>query len=418
MTKIRVGLLLVLAAPLVQAQQSSQTLSWEDCVALAMRKNPDLAAASWNVEAARASYQGSFNGLLPQVSLSNGYSNGSGFSGDNHWQAQAKASMDVLNAGKIADIKSAAARLAQDRANLRLASSNLRLNLRRAFTELLFSQTSIEVSRTILERRQRNAQLVALRYDSGRESRGNMLRSRAQALQAQTDLAAALRDLRTSQKSLQRRLGSDKFSVVTVTGTLQARTPEELPLDLQPLIEARPDITAQEAAVRSVEIGVSQARSVLWPNLSANYTRSLTGPNEFPNGRTSWSAGGQLNYPLFGGGPIAAYSAVSAAQKTLYSARENLRSLRDQAIVELEAAWADYAAAADQARVQTALLEAARQRNEEADIRYASGLLSYDNWEIIASDRINSERQNISAARNAVSAQATWEKALGKALGE
>src|SRR3989338_2104472 len=118
MTKIRVGLLLVLAAPLVQAQQSSQTLSWEDCVALAMRKNPDLAAASWNVEAARASYQGSFNGLLPQVSLSNGYSNGSGFSGDNHWQAQAKASMDVLNAGKIADIKSAAARLGPGRGQL------------------------------------------------------------------------------------------------------------------------------------------------------------------------------------------------------------------------------------------------------------------------------------------------------------
>src|SRR3989338_2104474 len=90
-------------------------------------------------------------------------------------------------------------------ANFRRAPPPLPSNLPRAFTELLFSQTSIEVSRTILERRQRNAQLVALRYDSGRESRGNMLRSRAQALQAQTDLAAALRDLRTSQKSLQRR---------------------------------------------------------------------------------------------------------------------------------------------------------------------------------------------------------------------
>jgi hypothetical protein len=68
--------------------------------------------------------------------------------------------------------------------------------------------------------------------------------------------------------------------------------------------------------------------------------------------------------------------------------------------------------------VQQALLAAARQRSAEADVRYQSGLLTYDNWEIIVSDRISTERQAISAKLAAVNAEAAWERSLGKGLGE
>ena len=72
----------------------------------------------------------------------------------------------------------------------------------------------------------------------------------------------------------------------------------------------------------------------------------------------------------------------------------------------------------DQAVVADALLDAARVRNDEADIRYDSGLMTYDNWEIIASDRINQERQAIQAQLNEFNAAATWANALGKQLEE
>ena len=68
--------------------------------------------------------------------------------------------------------------------------------------------------------------------------------------------------------------------------------------------------------------------------------------------------------------------------------------------------------------MQQALLAAARQRSAEADVRYQSGLLTYDNWEIIVSDRISTERQAISAKLAAVNAEAAWERSLGKGLGE
>jgi outer membrane protein TolC len=86
-------------------------------------------------------------------------------------------------------------------------------------------------------------------------------------------------------------------------------------------------------------------------------------------------------------------------------------------MADLETVWSAYATATEQARVQAALLAAARQRNAEADVRYNSGLLTYDNWEIIVTDRVNQERQAIQAQLTAATAQAVWENALGKNIG-
>lgn len=415
---LRAALILGVLPALSQAQEASRPLAWEDCVGIASRSNPDLASSRRALEAGRASYYGSFNGFLPRLSLSNSYNDSRGSDGSSRWQAQGTASLDLFNASKAADIKSASAGLSRAEAGLRLASANLRLSLRQAFAQLLFAQQNLEVSRTILDIRQRSAQLVALRYDSGRESKGNMLRSKAQFVQAQADLAQALRALRTARNSLDRQLGLDDFAAVVATGALKAQAPPELPNDLQAFLALRPDIAVQEAAIKNAKASLGQARSSLWPSLSANYTRSRLGPGEFPSSRYHWTATAVLSYPLFGGGPSAAHFAVSAAKRSLEKEEQDLRSVRDQARVEMENAWSAFAGASDQVRVQTALLEAARQRSDEADVRYASGLLSYDNWEIIASDRIGSERQSLQARLNAVAAEAAWEKAIGKTLGE
>jgi outer membrane protein TolC len=391
-----------------------------------MRENPELASSSRAAEASQASYKGSFNGFLPQLTFSNSYTDSNNFASSgsggtsvsNHWQAQAQASLNIFDASRIATIQSSSASLAQAQANRRAVAANVRFSLRRAFFQLLFAQKSIEVSNAILAMREKNSALVSLRYDSGRESKGNMLRSKAQHLQAQADLSQALRELRISQKALSRHLGLDDFSPLSAAGELQAPPVPEMPRDLRPMASTRPDLAIGQAALRNAEAGVNLARSSLWPALSANYTRSRLGPQEFPSSHYNWTFGGVLSFPLFGGGPTAAYYALLAARKNREKAEQDLRAARDSAVVELESSWSGYATAEDQAKIQTALLEAARERHDEADVRYASGLLSYDTWEIIASDRINSERQSLQAYLNTVSAQAAWEKALGKGLGD
>jgi outer membrane protein len=408
------GALILLAAPLAAGERA---LTWEDCVAIAARNNPDLASSELSERAGRARYLGSFNGVMPSLSLSNGYSDSLGGSAL-RWQAQASAGIDLFNASSLWDIRSASAAWTQARASLRLASASLRRDLRTAFARLLYAQGIVEVSRSIRDLREKDSRLVSLRYDSGRESKGNMLNAKAQLLSAQADLDGAQRDLLTARGSLDRRLGLDSFEPVSASGTLEASGGAGGPCDFPALAALTPEVASAEAALRSAEAAFGQARSPLWPTLSMSYSRSLSDSSEFPSSHPGWSFSTLLKYPLFGSGPTAAYYASEAARKGLEKAREDLRSARNQAVTDLASAWAGYAAALDQARVQAALLEAARQRNDEADVRYASGLLSFDNWEIIVTDRVNSERRAISARLEAVVAEAAWERSLGKVLGQ
>lgn len=412
---MRPAALLVFAALPLSAQTP---VSWEEAESEALRRNPELAASLSARDARRHAARGSYNGLMPRVGLSNGLTDSKGATGESRWSADGTVSVDLFDMGRVAAIRSAHAGLDRAKAQLWLDSAQVRLELRRAFLELLLAQENIAVSRRIAAMRHRGAELVALRYDSGRESRGNRLRASAQALQADVDLRQAERSLRVSGRALNRRIGYDELAVTLATGTLSAAPPPELPQETETLLSVRPELAVRQALIKSAEAGVGSARSALWPSLSARYSRTATGRTEFPNSRYGWTAGATLSLPLFGGGPTAAYHDIAGAQRELEGSKHELRAARGQALLEIESAWSDYARASDLERVQSALLEAARQRNEEADIRYASGLLSYDNWEIISSDRVGQERQALQARLNAAAAQAQWERALGRRLGE
>src|SRR5438876_1210564 len=84
--RISVALLSLFA--LGRAAAETPALTWQDCVRLAARGNPDLLSALRAMEASRAQYRGSYNGVLPQLSLSNSYTKNS--SDSKLYQAQGK----------------------------------------------------------------------------------------------------------------------------------------------------------------------------------------------------------------------------------------------------------------------------------------------------------------------------------------
>ncbi|MBL8023188.1 MAG: TolC family protein [Elusimicrobia bacterium] len=391
-------------------------LSWEECVALALRHNPDLASSRAGKEAKVSSYRESFNGFLPGFALSNSYAD-SQREGAGLWEAQLSANLSLWDASRVAEIRSASALVSQAEARQKQASAQLRYDLRTAFLRRVFDGKDIDVSHTIQEIRKKSAELVTLRYESGRESNGNKLRAEAQSLEAAADLAQAHRRARADQRTLYRYLGLPSVNERPVVGSLDTRAPPDFPT-VEQRVDGRPDVLLQKISITLQESEVARSRSALWPTLSTHYTRFRTGAHEFPREDTGWTWSGVLNYPLFSGGPTAVLHGITASKKNLEKAQWDYHSVRNQAMVQMETAWSAYAGATEQARVQEALRAAARQRNDEADVRYTSGLLAYDNWEIIVSDRVNQERKAIQAQLTAAVAQATWESAIGIPLEE
>jgi len=404
-------------APVPPEQPIVKTLTWDDCVAIALGKNPDLLSAARASEASKASYLQSYNGLMPNLTLSDSYNSSKLLNGAPNYTAQAAANVNLFNAGTIASIRSNKARFTGSTAALRNESATLRQALRRAYAQVLSAEKTVEVNRQIVDMRRTSAQLVTLRYQSGHEYKGNMMEANAQLFQAEAALAQAFRDLRTARRGLDRQLGLDELAEITATGALVAAAPPELPR-MQDFLEGRPDVAQQEAVVAGASAAVLAAESPLFPSLTGNYTRFRSGTAEFPPSGYGWLAGATLSYPLFGGGPTSTYYGVKSARRGLEKSEQDLRSVRDSALLDLETSWSSYATAVDAVQVDDALLESARQRNAEADIRYASGLLTFDNWEVIVTERVSAEESAIQAQLNAVTAQATWEKSLGRALGE
>ncbi len=397
----------------------SSPLSWAECVSIASRNNPALAAAWHALETSKATYSGSYNSIYPNLSLSHTYSNSENTNGVGNtivWQTEGSVNWNIFNMSQINTIKISQAQEIQAEATLRQASASLRYSLSAAFYQVLYDQENIEVSKNVLEMRDKSSQLVTLRYESGTGYKGDMLTAKAELFSAKADLAQANRSLRADQRVLNQQLGFDEFTVISVTSTFTVHNPGDLPKDFESLLAKRPDIIAQYAILKIAQLNLDQAKSSLWPILSASYLLYNSGPNEFQEPHSGWGLG--LSYPIFGGGPTATYYAITAAKSSLEQATQNMRTIREQALSNIEAAWSNFEGAIDQTKVQAAMLESARVRNDEADIRYSSGLMTYDNWEIIASARISQEHTAIQSQLTALNAEAAWAQSLGKQLEE
>lgn len=406
-------LLLLITTP-AHTQDAGSWLTWQQCLEIARKQNPDLVSSTKAVEAARAQRKGTYNGLMPNVTLTNSVGETDAHIRDTRWGASAIASMDFLNMKTNAGIISAGASLRQAKAARRVQSALTRFNLRQAFADMLLAEEQVTVSEKIKSIRHENAKIVTFKYQSGRESKGNMLRSNAELADAEASLSDAVRQLRAAQMELNSQLGQDEFTAITASGTLT--TPPNLLLpDTAALALNQPSVVEQQALVDVSRAQLSQARGDVWPKLTGVYSRNWVGDSEFPQ-EDHWSMSGILSLPIFSGGPTFTYYAVAAANRNVEKAMANLRSVQNAARVAIENAWANLNKNVDQVGVQTKFLAAARQRNDEATIRYSSGLISYEDWEIAVSDLVNFERSKIRTDRDAVVAQAAWDQAIGITL--
>jgi outer membrane protein TolC len=93
------------------------TLTWMDCVGLAARNNPDLLASLSLMAASQAGYKGSYNGILPQLSLSNSYAKGRNTS--HLWTLAGNASLNLIDFSEWATIESSLAAYKESKANVR-----------------------------------------------------------------------------------------------------------------------------------------------------------------------------------------------------------------------------------------------------------------------------------------------------------
>lgn len=395
-----------------------QPLTWQDCVGLASASNPSLLAAKHDMESARALYYVSLNNFFPSLNLRHSFSR----SGDNSgldpdsWSAGANMSISLLDFGNIKDLKSKKTSLKKAEEVLRQTGVNLRKTLSTAFAELLYAQRKIGLMESIAELRVKNAKMVALQYEGGRESKGNMMRATALADQAKADIEKARLSLRTSQRKLLAAIGQDSLSVAVASGTLSVpeRQPEP---DIEAVAQNSPDVKVAGYALELSRISLESAQTDAYPTLTATQSLSWTGRQEFPGDR-SWGVGLALNLPIFSGGPTSYWQSKSSANQLYLSAKESYRNTLLSTRHSAQNAWTALLSALYDCSLDLEMLSASQQRHSESTIKYLAGRMIFENWETIEQELVNAEKAYLDTLRDTALAQAAWDALKGKTLGE
>jgi len=422
-----------------RSRADGNVFTWKKCAAIALEHNPDIRAAQQAVARAESSTRVARGATMPQVTLNTGYSHyqddlrvmslqqvgdvpadgtlggedGPVFPLENEFSVSLHGRYDIYTGGRLsAEIRRGETTQRQAVARLDGTRHNVLCDLKRAFTRLMYAQRLIRLAGEIEQRRKGNLELVRLRFEGGREHRGSFLFSKALHREAAIEIRHAERSREVARSALARVMGQDAPPGLSVTGIL-AFAEESWPTNQEQTVRSHPVYLEKRALLDSAMADVAIARSRFRPGvaLSGSLTQYAEDAGVDQN---RWTVGLALSVPLYRGGQnvhgLASYTAAAR------EAREELRSTRDLLRTKLVEAKAAVEDARQFVLTRQQLLAAATTRAEIAQEQYNSGLLKFENWDLIENDLIARQKRLLEALRNAILAEADLQQAQGTGL--
>jgi TolC family type I secretion outer membrane protein len=400
-------------------------LSWDECIAEAKKNNPQLISAVEVIKGQQAQKSITASGLFPQISASASGSTSKtttpGSEGTpaissttDSYSYGANASQLVFDGFKtINNVKAASENVNAARQNFKFVSSDVRLNLRTAFVNLLKAQEFIRVTEDIVKIRRDSYELITLRYQSGLEHRGALLTAEANLAQAMALLEQAKRDIESSQRQLSKELGGKQFSPMRVKGDFSVREDPSAKPKLDEIVKNNPSVLEAAAKKNAASYNIKSAYGNFSPTLSGGAGVGKFDSHWSPEGK-QFNAGLDVSLPIFEGGLRTAQ--LAQAKAAYQQANADERSIRDTALVNLAQSWALFQDAVDQVVVNRKFLEASEERSKIAEAQYSIGFISFDNWIIIQNDLVLAKRAYLESQANALYAEAGWIQAKGETL--
>jgi len=399
---------------------AGEILTWQDCIKEAAQNHPDLIAAVEEIKQSDAAKKITASTLFPQIDANLNASrartasdSAPGVTADSYTYGVSATQLIFDGTKTIQNVLAASETIKASQQNYRFTSTQVRLNLRTAFINLLKAQELIGVSEDIIKIRRSNLELITLRYESGLEHHGALLTAEANLAQADFQLSQAKRDIELAQRQLTKEMGRKEFTPMAVKGDFKVIDSAKEEPDLGSLVKNNPSLQQLIAQKNSAEFSLRSAYANFSPTLTGSAGANKAGTHWTPRG-DNWNLGLALSMPIFEGGLRLAQ--VSQAQGLLNQLKENERSTRDGLIVSLARTWVALQDALETVGVQYKNLIATEERSKIAEAEYATGFITYDNWTIIEDNLVQAKIGYLNAQANALLAEANWIQAKGETL--
>jgi outer membrane protein TolC len=251
--------------------------------------------------------------------------------------------------------------------------------------------------------------MVQLKYESGREDKGSLMRIDADRTQARYNLEQDRRAQQNYSLALGQAIGRDDLTPLTVTGTMAYGAPAPS-IDLRQLIDQTPEHLIARSTVEKAVAGITSAQSSLYPSLSLSAGTSRSGP-QWNADSSRWNIGFNLSYPFFTGGKNI-YD-IKIARSAKAASDQSLRQTDQALATKLNSVYTSFIDAVANVGVREKYLAASETQSRITTQKYVNGLASYLDWYTFENDFINSQRSLLNARHDAVLSEAQFQNALG-----
>jgi hypothetical protein len=391
---------------------SARTLSYNDCIELVSQNNPELLAARSNYESSNQLVKSTYSNFLPTVNASLGASNNSPatYGANPLYSSALTASYNLFSGLKDqARIKQAEANRKIARANLDSVRAKLGFTLRKAFAQYQYARENISLTELIRDRRFQNDRLVRAQYESGRENQGSYLVSKSLYDQSIFDQRVAKDQSIIAIQQLAHVLGEDENDL-----EIKGEIPQSIPPEnskAEALFLTTPAHRLQMAQVELSESNSKVAISAFFPSLDLAGSVTQKDNHFFPETNHQWSLGLTLTIPLFSG--FKSYRDYQSTRSLEYAARSNLIAADFDLISELRQNLFTYQESIEKLKVDLSSLNAATIRAKIARMRYNSGLLAFEQWDIIETDLISRQKAALASKRDRIIAESAYLQSQG-----
>jgi len=330
-----------------QDNQTTQRLTLQECVELAIKTHPQIAMTQAQLKEASAEYKEINANYFPKFNIGTSYSRldyapqfKTKYLGEslNDYQASLYLKQLIYDGGKTGKMKDWARRsIIIEEENLREARRDLIHSVTRAYYNLIFADNMVKVKGEAVRQIESHVNVANAMFLSGRAPKVDVLRAEVQLANVKQELSKAQNSLQIASAQLNDLIGREIDVPIAIDTEIEfeARV-VDVKSNINAALESNPQLRRVKSTTAATEARIKAEKSAYRPNVSfkADYGYEW---GDWPPKENVWHFGVAIDIPLWDGGITKAR--VNQAKATLEKIKATERLLAKQITLQVQKAY-------------------------------------------------------------------------------
>ncbi|MDX9714649.1 MAG: TolC family protein [Dissulfurispiraceae bacterium] len=394
---------------------AAEVISLEQAINIALRSNPQIAAAISSTEVNRSKIGQASSAYYPQIDLSAGANR---FSPENsnskrnsEYASSASIRQNIYDFGKTAaQVNIQELFFESSSMDLVNTAHQITANVKLAYFSVLQAEKNRDLALDIVNQYKEHLDIAVKMFEVGLKPKFDVTKAEVDLSNAKLNLIKTENSLRLNRINLKTAMGqpdAPEFKIIDILGF------EKYELTLAEAVNAaltnRPDLQSLFIKQKAAEKNIDLAKKGYYPSVTGSATYTKTGDNLSPD--NSWNIGAAITFPLFSG--FMTKHQIEEARASLKLAKANEDALKQNILLEVQQAMLNLNEAEERISAAELTVKQADENLEIAKGRYNAGVGSPIEVTDALTTYSNAKTAHTAALYDYKIAQANLEKAMG-----